>query len=117
VFLPISGILPVAVALYFVMGGGRGFGGVGVGSAFIEEVPAEVMGRTQNAVTFAAVLMQLAMTGGTGWLAERVGLFAGFLLVGGGYLAGSALSWFIRNHRPTQLAVGGDAEPLALAAE
>lgn len=96
--LPFSQVLAVAVLLYFLMGGGRGLAGVAIGTAMMQEVPRHVMGRTQNLFTCAGILLQLLMTFGVGWLAEHVHLATGFLLVGGAYLAGSALSYNIRTH-------------------
>lgn len=98
VVLPFSVFLPVAVALYFLMGGGRGLAGVAIGTAMMQEVPRHVMGRTQNLFTFGGVLLQLAMTFTVGGLAERVHLATGFLLVGGAYLAGAALAYSLRSH-------------------
>ncbi len=96
--LPFSQVLPVAVLLYFLMGSGRGVAGVSIATAMMQEVPRRVMGRTQNLFTFAGVLLQLLMTFGVGWLAEHIHLAMGFLLVGGTYLAGSALSYSLRRH-------------------
>ncbi len=100
IVMPFSAVLPVAVALYFVMGGGRGLGGVAVSSALIHEVPRHLMGRTQNLITFVGIVLQLVMTFGTGWLSENVHLAMGFLLVGSGYLAAGAMAYTIRNHTP-----------------
>jgi len=99
VLLPFSGFLLVAVGLYFLMGGGRGVAGVAISTALMQEVPRHVMGRTQNLFTFLGIVLQLAMTFGAGWLAEHVALAAGFFLIAGAYLAGSALSYTIRGHR------------------
>ncbi len=98
--LPFSRFLAAAVALYVLMGGGRGLTGVAIATGLMREVPRSVMGRTQNLFTFAGILMQLMMTFGVGWLSERVHLAAGFLLVGGAYLAGSVLSHSLRAHAP-----------------
>lgn len=96
--LPFSGTLGPAMGLYFLMGSGRALAGVSIGTAMMQEVPREVMGRTQNLFTFAGVLLQLAMTFGAGWLAEHIHLAGGFFLVGGAYLAGSSLAFRLRSH-------------------
>ena len=106
--LPFSGILTIAMVLYFFMGSGRGFGGVGVGTALMHEVPKHVMGRTQNLISFVGILLQIVMTGAVGWLSDNVGLAKGFMVLGGGYLAASAFSYRIRHHQPA-IAVAEEA--------
>ncbi len=90
--LPYSGVLAIAVTLYFAMGSGRGLAGVAIGSALMHEIPRELMGRTQNVFTFAWILLQLMMTMAVGWLSENVSLATGFFVVAGSYLAGGLLA-------------------------
>lgn len=90
--LPYSPLLAVAVALYFVMGLGRGLAGIAVSSALMYEVPKELMGRTQNVFTFAGIVLQLAMTMAVGWLSEHFSLATGFFVVGGAYLAAGLMA-------------------------
>lgn len=102
--LPYSAVLAVAVALYFVMGSGRGLAGIAIGSALMHEVPKKLMGRTQNVFTFAGIVLQLLLTMAVGWLSEHFSLALGFFVVGGAYLAGGLLSISVaREPAPTRL--------------
>ena len=92
---PFSGFLAVAVFCYFVMGAGRGIGGIGVSSELMREVPKPLMGRTQNVFTFAGIALQLVLTMGVGWLSERLSLVSGFYLVGCSYFAAGILAWMV----------------------
>ncbi len=92
---PFSGFLAVAVFCYFVMGAGRGIGGIGVSSELMREVPKPLMGRTQNVFTFAGIALQLILTMGVGWLSEHVSLISGFYLVGASYFAAASLAWMV----------------------
>jgi MFS family permease len=98
--LPYSVFLAVAVAFYYVMGAGRALAGVGVSSALMREVPKVLMGRTQNVFTFAGIVLQLILTMGVGWLAERFSLISGFFLVGGAYGLAGLLAWLASRHPP-----------------
>jgi MFS family permease len=89
---PHFAILAAGVALYFVMGAGRGMAGVGVNSALMQTVPKQLMGRTQNVINFSGIVLQLALTMAIGWLAEKVALAAGFHMVAGFYLIAGVLA-------------------------
>lgn len=89
---PHFAILVVGVALYFVMGAGRGMAGVGVNSALMQVVPKQLMGRTQNVINFTGIVMQLILTMGVGWLAEHTTLIAGFYAVASFYLVAAILA-------------------------
>ena len=89
---PHFAVLAVGVALYFVMGAGRGMAGVGVNSALMHLVPKQLMGRTQNVINFTGIVMQLMLTMGVGWLAEHVTLIAGFYAVGSFYFVAGLLA-------------------------
>jgi MFS family permease len=92
---PHFAILAVGVALYFVMGAGRGMAGVGVNSALMQVVPKQLMGRTQNVINFIGILMQLMLTMGVGWLAEHVTLIAGFYAVASFYFIAGLLALIV----------------------
>jgi hypothetical protein len=51
---PVSGFLWLAIATYFVMGSGRGVGGVSMNTSLMEMVPKHLMGRVQNAFNLIA---------------------------------------------------------------
>jgi len=61
---PLSGILGVTVALYFVLGSARGVGGIALNTSLMEMVPPHLMGRVQNAFYLGGCMVQL----GLGWL-------------------------------------------------
>src|SRR5204862_6280972 len=84
--LPHFTVLAAGVAMYFVMGAGRGMAGVGVGSALMREVPKQLMGRTQNVIQFVSIALQLLLTMAVGWLCEHVSLAMGFYVLAGFYL-------------------------------
>jgi len=92
---PFSRYLALAVFFYFLMGAGRGLGGIGVSSGLMREVPKRLMGRTQNVFTFAGIALQLILTMGVGWLSEHVSLVSGFFLVGTSYFAAGMLAWMV----------------------
>jgi hypothetical protein len=104
VLSPFSRFLALAVFCYFLMGAGRGIGGIGVSSELMREVPKPLMGRTQNVFTFAGIALQLALTMGVGWLSEHLSLISGFFLVGSSYFAAGTLAWMVaRIPSPSEL--------------
>ncbi|PYX07673.1 MAG: hypothetical protein DMG88_13585, partial [Acidobacteria bacterium] len=50
---PLSPVLAVAVAVYAIMGSGRGIAGVAINTGLMEQVPQHFMGRVQNTFYFA----------------------------------------------------------------
>src|SRR5579863_6602849 len=60
-FAPISGLLFLAIATYFVMGSARGVGGVAMNTSLMEMVPKHLMGRVQNTFYFAGTFLQLSL--------------------------------------------------------
>lgn len=84
--LPYSRWLAVAVALYALMGTGRGIGGVAISSSMMEVVPRHFMGRVQNTFFFFGTCLQLALGFTVGAVAHRVGLTWAFAIVGFVYL-------------------------------
>ena len=83
--LPFSALLAVAVLLYVVMGSARGVGGVSITSSMMSYVPPHFMGRVQNTFFFLGTVLQLALGYSVGAISHRVGLTAGFFIVGGLY--------------------------------
>jgi len=79
---PHSGILPLAVLCYIVMGSGRGVGGVGISSSMMEMVPKHFMGRVQNAFYFLGTILQLITSIIVGAVAHRISLALGFAIIG-----------------------------------
>jgi MFS family permease len=84
--LPYSRWLAVAVALYALMGTGRGIGGVAISSSMMEVVPRHFMGRVQNTFFFFGTCLQLALGFTVGAVAHRIGLTWAFAIVGFVYL-------------------------------
>jgi MFS family permease len=106
VLLPFSRWLAVAVALYALMGSGRGVGGVAINSSIMEAVPPHFMGRVQNTFMFFGTTLQLVLGFMVGLVAHRVGLLWGFVMIGSVYLlSGLAATWPVRAQ--------GSLEPVA----
>jgi len=93
--LPHFGIVAVGVALYFVMGAGRGMAGVSVSSSLMHEVPKQLMGRTQNVINFSSIVFQLALTMAVGWLCEQISLAMGFYVLASVYLVAGVLATIV----------------------
>jgi MFS family permease len=95
--LPASRWLMLAVPVYFLMGSGRGVGGIAISSEMMEMVPKHVMGRVQNTFFFLASALQIATSLMVGEAAHRQGLRYGFWLVGSMYVgAALAAAWPVR---------------------
>jgi len=91
---PISKFLFLAMALYFVMGSGRGVGGVAMNTSLMEMVPKHLMGRVQNAFYFAGTFLQLVLALSVGAVAHKVSLVAAFAILACVYgLSFVAASW------------------------
>jgi DHA3 family macrolide efflux protein-like MFS transporter len=90
---PVSRFLVLAISIYFLMGSGRGVGGVAMNSGLMEVVPKYLMGRVQNAFNFAGTSLQLVLALCVGAVAHKVSLVAGFAIVacvyGASFLAAS----------------------------
>ncbi len=80
--LPFSKYLALAVLLYMLMGSARGIGGISISSGMMEIVPKHFMGRVQNTFYFAGTLLQVVLGFAVGVMSHRVGLAAGFALIG-----------------------------------
>jgi DHA3 family macrolide efflux protein-like MFS transporter len=91
---PVSRFLFLAIAAYFVMGSGRGVGGVAMNTSLMEMVPKHLMGRVQNTYYFAATCLQIALAVSVGTVAHKVSLVAAFAILACVYgLAFVAASW------------------------
>jgi DHA3 family macrolide efflux protein-like MFS transporter len=80
--LPYSAVLVVSVLLYFVMGSGRGLGGISINSEVMELVPPRFMGRVQNTFYFIGTGLQIVTALLVGSISHRVGLKYGFAIIG-----------------------------------
>jgi MFS family permease len=91
---PVSRFLVLAMAAYFVMGSGRGVGGVAMNTSLMEMVPKHLMGRVQNTFYFAGTLLQIVLALCVGAVAHNVSLVGGFAIVACTYaLSFVASSW------------------------
>ncbi len=78
---PVSRLLFLAIAAYFVMGSARGVGGVAMNTSLMEMVPKHLMGRVQNAYYFVGTFLQIALALCVGAVAHRVSLVAAFAIL------------------------------------
>jgi MFS family permease len=93
-FAPISGYLVLAIAAYFVMGSGRGVGGVAMNTSLMEMVPKQLMGRVQNTFYFGGTLLQVVLAIIVGAVAHKVSLVLAFAILACVYgLSFLASSW------------------------
>jgi MFS family permease len=91
---PVSRFLFLAIAAYFVMGTGRGVGGVAMNTSLMEMVPKHLMGRVQNTYYFVGTFLQIALAIAVGAVAHRVSLVAAFAILASVYgLSFVAASW------------------------
>jgi MFS family permease len=80
-FAPVSGFLWLAIISYFVMGSGRGTGGVAMNTSLMEMVPKHLMGRVQNGFNLLGTILQLVLALAVGAAAHKVSLVAGYAIV------------------------------------
>src|SRR5579864_3587625 len=93
-FAPISGFLVLAIAAYFIMGSGRGVGGVAMNTSLMEMVPKHLMGRVQNTFYFGGRLLQVELAVIVGAVAHKVSLVLAFAILACVYgLSFLASSW------------------------
>jgi MFS family permease len=93
-FAPISGVLVMAIATYFLMGSARGVGGVAMNTSLMEMVPRHLMGRVQNTFYFGGTFLQLVLAISVGAVAHKVSLVVAFAILGCVYgLSFVASSW------------------------
>jgi MFS family permease len=91
--VPLSPLLAIAVAIYGIMGSGRGVSGVAINTSIMEQVPQHFMGRLQNTFFFAGTALQIFLGFLVGAVAQ-FNLIAGFGIIGMVYaLAFLSASW------------------------
>jgi len=91
---PISQFLILAMVAYFIMGSGRGVGGVAMNTNLMEMVPKHLMGRVQNTFYFAGTFLQIALALLVGAVAHRLSLVVAFAILASVYgLSFVAASW------------------------
>ena len=83
----------LTVPIYFVMGSGRGVGGIAIQSEMMEMVPKYFMGRTQNTFFFLASALQIFTALVAGEAAHRDGLKFGFYIVSTMYFGAAFMAW------------------------
>jgi MFS family permease len=84
--VPLSPGLAIAVAIYGIMGTGRGLTGVANNTSIMEMVPQHFMGRVQNTFYFAGTVLQVVIGFLVGAVAQY-NLVAGFAIIGMVYAA------------------------------
>src|ERR1700682_4346670 len=78
---PLSPHLAIAVAIFGIMGSGRGISGVAMNTSIMEQVPPHYMGRVQNTFYFAGTALQIVLGFLVGAVAQW-NLVAGFSIIG-----------------------------------
>jgi len=99
---PLAPVLAIAVAIYALMGSGRGITGVALNTSLMEQIPQHFMGRVQNAFYATGTALQLLQSYLVGAVAER-NLIAGFSVIGMVYAIGFvSATWPVRTAHPVQ---------------
>ena len=97
---PVSPRLAIAVAIYGLMGSGRGISGVALNTSIMEQVPPHFMGRVQNTFYFAGTCLQIILGFLVGAVAQ-LNLVAGFAIIGLVYaVAFVSASWPVVTSQP-----------------
>lgn len=111
--LPFTGALTLAVALYFLMGSGRGLGGIAINSEMMDLVPPRFMGRVQNTFYFLATGLQIITALLVGSVAHRGGLALAFAIIGTLYVlaAITAAAAAVHGTAKRALAASGSNDP------
>ena len=94
VLLPEIPWIALTVPVYFVMGSGRGIGGIAISSEMMEMVPKYFMGRVQNTFFFLASALQICTALIAGEAAHRHGLQFGFYIVAAMYFGAAFAAWW-----------------------
>jgi MFS family permease len=94
VLLPVVPWIALAVPIYFVMGSGRGVGGIAISSEMMEMVPKYFMGRVQNTFFFVASALQIFTALMAGEAAHRDGLRFAYYIVAAMYFGAAVASWW-----------------------
>jgi MFS family permease len=106
VVAPVSGFFWLAITMYFIMGSGRGLGGVAMQTSLMEMVPKHLMGRVQNTFYFFGTFLQLVLALSVGVVAHNVSLVVAFAMLGMVYgLAFVAASWPVEAERVEEIVV------------
>ena len=101
---PTMPVLMLAVAVYALMGSGRGITGVALNTALMEKTPKHFMGRVQNTFYAAGTALQILQSYLVGAVAQRT-LAAGFAVIGLVYALGFvSATWPIRVRQPVEVA-------------
>jgi len=97
---PLSPHLAIAVAIFGIMGSGRGISGVAMNTSIMEQVPPHYMGRVQNTFYFAGTALQIVLGFVVGAVAQ-LNLVAGFAIIGLVYAAAFiSASWPVGARTP-----------------
>ena len=100
---PMMPVLVLSVAVYALMGSGRGITGVALNTTLMDQIPKHFMGRVQNTFYFAGTLLQLAQSYLVGAVAQ-LNLAAGFAVIGLVYAAGFVTAiWPVQVAQPVQV--------------
>ena len=81
ILAPLSPLLAITVAVYGLMGSGRGVSGVAINTSLMEQVPQHFMGRVQNTFYFGGTMLQIVLALTVGAVAQY-NLVAGFSIIG-----------------------------------
>ncbi|MBZ5599799.1 MAG: MFS transporter [Acidobacteriia bacterium] len=102
ILAPLSPLLAIAVAVYGLMGSGRGVSGVAINTSLMEQVPQHFMGRVQNTFYFGGTMLQIVLALTVGAVAQY-NLVAGFSIIGLVY-AGAfvSASWPVAGTTPVR---------------
>lgn len=84
-FMGTSHLLWLSILLYFLMGSGRGWGGIAITTDMMQRVPKHFMGRVQNTFYFFGTGLQIFTAVLVGWVAHHIGLARGIAIIGSLY--------------------------------
>jgi DHA3 family macrolide efflux protein-like MFS transporter len=88
-FMGTSHLLWLSVALFFLMGSGRGWGGIAITTDMMQRVPKHFMGRVQNTFYFLGTGLQIFTAVLVGYVAHHIGLARGLAIIAGLYAVGA----------------------------
>ena len=77
--------LAISAGLFFMMGSGRGWGGIAITTDMMQRVPKHFVGRVQNMFYFAGTGLQMFTAVLVGWVAHHIGLARGIAIIGALY--------------------------------
>ena len=100
---PMMPLLALSVAVYALMGSGRGITGVAMNTSLMEQIPQHFMGRVQNAFYAAGTALQILQSYLVGAVAQR-NLTAGFSVIGLVYALGFvSATWPMRARQAAEM--------------